>query len=368
MEWILGILSSFFLALSLFDLYRKYYSITKYSPKISKRCQDLSLSIVLCTEGAAPRLLTYLDRILHQDYDLFELIIVCKNTPLEILDELQQKSMQYEKLRIENISSLKLPFVEKKQALNYGIALAKNDWIVTIDDDCYPASERWLASISQHIQYLGSDILLGISPYISQHGIVNQWIRYDAFQSVISYLYYTLLEKPYMGVGRNMAFKKELWSKEYLAHYSDIGSGDDTTLVNYYKSKKKIDVFIDEMVYSFPHTSIIGWVTQKLRHVNKGKFMDRSMQINLAKILLYRLCFWFCIWLWMSYFAFHFYIILLIFIYLSIQFYFYLKIARHIHWKFRPLLYLPFFDISHTLMLLILPLLSVVWREKWRSV
>lgn len=367
MEWVLGILSSIFLLLNLSDLYKKYFIITRYAPEISTQYPSLPLSIILCTEGSAPRLLSYLNKILSQKYSPFEIIVICKNTPVEILEELHKKSLENEKLRVENISILDIPFTEKKQALNYGTSLANTEWIVTIDDDCYPASEDWLTSISQHIQHFNSDILLGLSPYISQDGLVNQWIRFDALNTAVNYLYLTIIGKPYMGIGRNMAFKKELWSKEYLEQFKDLGSGDDTTLVNFYKSTKKIDVFIDSLVYSFPHTCYIAWVKQKVCHIYKGKFLDKSLQIDLAKPLLYTFLFWLCIWIWMSFFAFHFLIFLLILVFVLIKTFFYFKISKHIQWKSKPVLYTFLFDALYSFCLLIFPFLSIFIKIKWRN-
>lgn len=367
MEWVLGILSSIFLILHLSNLYKKYFIISRYSPEIAHSYPPLPFSIIICTEGTAPRLLNYLGKILSQNYSTFEIIVVCKNTPIELLEELHKKSLETEKLRIENFTILDLPYIEKKQALNYGVSLANNEWMITIDDDCYPASEYWLSSISQHIQYFKCDILLGLSPYISQNGFMNQWVRFDALHTTINFLYFTITGKPYMGIGRNMTFKKELWSKEYLEQFQDLGSGDDTTLVNYYKSIKKIDVFTESMVYSFPHTSFIAWCKQKLRHVHKGKFLDKSMQIELSKPLLYSFLFWFCIWIWMSFFAFHFIIFGLIFTFILLKIFFLYKISKHLQWKSKPVFYTALFDAFYSFSLLIFPFLSIFIKFKWRK-
>lgn len=367
MEWILGICSLILLLLSLVHLYRKYRILTSYKLEIGTSYPSIDFSIVLCTEGPATKLLSYLDKILEQNYSCFELLIICKNTPLDILEILHQKAMNISRLHIENITALSRPYSEKKQALNYGISLAKHDWIVTIDDDCYPASDDWLASISQHIQHLQADIILGLSPYISQSGLLNQWIRYDALQTAINLAYYTIIGKPYMGIGRNMAFKKDLWSQEYLGEYGTLGSGDDTTLVSYYKGTKKIDVLLDSLVYSFPHTSFTAWLRQKLRHIHKGKFLDRSIQIELVKPLLFNFLFWFCIWLWISFFAFHFFIFLFVFSNIMSKTFFYYMIAKHFKWKVKPCLYTFLFDAFHNFFLLVLPFFSIFIKNRWRN-
>jgi glycosyltransferase involved in cell wall biosynthesis len=366
-EWILGLLSSLFLFLSLSNLYRKYFIITRYAPQISNTFPNLPFSIILCTEGNATHLISYIRKNLSQTYSVFEVIIVCKNTPPEILEELHKIALENEKLRIENISILDLAYTEKKQALNFGISLAKYEWIVSIDDDCYPSSEDWLTSISQHIQHFKSDILLGLSPYISQNGLFNQWIRFDSFITTISYLYFSIIGKPYMGIGRNMAFNKELWTNDYLEKYQNLGSGDDTTLVNYYRISKKIDVFIHPLVFSFPQISFIAWVKQKLRHIDKGHFMDKSIKIELAKTLLFNFLFWLFIWLWLSFFAFHFLIFGLILIFVLFKTFFYFKISKHIEWKSKPILYTFLFDTFHSFCLMIFPILTIFIKIKWRN-
>jgi glycosyltransferase involved in cell wall biosynthesis len=366
-EWLLGILSCIFLILSLADLYKKCNIITHYSPEFSSTHPSLPFSIVLCTEGEAAHLLSYLDKILSQNYSSYEVIVICKNTPPKVYERLTALVNDYTNLHIENISNLELPYTEKKQALNYGIALAKYNWIVTIDDDCYPSSADWLASISKHILHFQSDILLGLSPYISHPGVLNHWIRYDALYTAINQIYYTLINKPYMGIGRNMAFKKGLWTKEYLDLYSTLGSGDDTTLVNFYRSKKRIDVFIEPATYSFPKNSFIAWVKQKLRHINKGSFIEPSIQLALAKPLLYNFLFWFCTWIWISFFAFHFLIFGIIFIFIFFKTLFLIKISRHICWKLKPIFYTILFDTLHSFCLLIFPFLSIFIKFKWRK-
>ena len=367
MEWLLGIISGIFLILSLLTLYRRYSILTSYNPAIPDTNQERPLSIVLCTHGLAPRLMNYIEKILSQNYSQFEVIVVCKNTPIEIFESLQTLYALHSRLKIFDITNKDCPYLEKKQALHVGISLTKYDWIVTIDDDCYPQSENWLKSISQHLAHNESDILLGFSPYISQPSLLNQWIRFDALQVAINYAYYTLIEEPYMGVGRNMVFRKGLWSQDYLKVYETKGSGDDTTLVQYYKETKKIGIFMSPLVYSFPHVNFSSWIKQKIRHINKGNQMDFFLKITLAKPLLYGVLFWLFIWIWLSYFAFHFVIFYLLFIYLGAKTYFYFQISKHIQWKLKPSFFTCIFDAPHNLCLVLLPFFSIFIKNKWRE-
>jgi len=366
MEWLWAILSAIFMLWSLIHLYRQYRTITSYHPKANHTDNSLPFSIILCTEGNAPRLISYIEKILQQTYDHFELIIVSKNTPREILNNLYQKTSTNQKFRVEDITALELPYTEKKQALHYGISCAENNWIVTIDDDCYPSDDNWLRTMRDHIHYWEADILLGISPSISQSSWVNQWIRYDALQTTIQFAYYTILGQAYMGIGRNMAFKKDLWSLEYLKQYDQLGSGDDTTLVNFYRDTHKIKIFLHPFVYTFPKTNFGEWLMQKVRHVHKGRFMSISMQYTLAKPLMLSAGFWLIMWIWLSFFAFHFAIFFLIILYALSKTYMHYRIMRHLKWKIKPSLYTFGFDAWYSFCLLILPFLSLIIKKRWR--
>jgi len=366
-EWLLGFLSSIFLFFSLRLLYNKYNILTSYLTTAPVTSGEIGLSLVLCTHGQAPRIQGYLEKIILQDYSLFEIILVCKNSPKDILDALHVLSSQHSMITVINITDKELPFKEKKQALNMGISRAKYEWIVTIDDDCYPFSDNWLSSINRHSQHLQADLLLGLSPYISQSSLLNQWVRYDALQTAINYTYHTLIGKPFMGVGRNMAFKKELWSEAYLKEYELLGSGDATTLIQFYRTKKRVSIFLYPVVYSFPIENFSSWIKQKLRHIRNGQQMGKSTNITLAEPLLYSFLFWFFLWIWISYFAFHFIIFGLIVLYLFSKTFFHYKISHHFQWKTKPVFYTCFFDAFYNFSLLILPFFSVFIKNKWRN-
>ena len=59
----------------------------------------------------------------------------------------------------------------------------------------------------------GKEIVLGYGGYEKQLGFLNKLVRFDTFHVALQYLSYALIGKSYMGVGRNLAYKKSLFLK-----------------------------------------------------------------------------------------------------------------------------------------------------------
>lgn len=366
MEWLFGILSIFLWIVITLAWRKRYKIIDDYQPKVNDVTSEIGFSIIICIRGKAEHFSKYIEKVYHQNYQNFELLLVSKKLDGELKNFIEKFTRENNRTTWIDIDALNLPYSDKKQALNIGIAQAKYDWTITIDDDSYPEDENWLSSYNQFIQNNSPDIVLGLSPYISQRGILNQWIRYDAFYGAMNYVYHTIIGKPYMGVGRNMAFKKELWTKEYLDIYDNLGSGDDTTLVQFYCSTKSIQILLSSLVYSFPKLKFSDWFFQKMRHIQKGKLMRKDTLHNLAYLPLLSFAFWLTLWLWLSYFAFHFIIFLLVALYFMSKIFYEYKIAKRFRYKTQPIFYSIFFDVFYNFWLLASPFVSIFIRKKWR--
>lgn len=364
--WGLG-LSSLILCILLSNEWRKrYQTIANYSPNFKDVKTELAFSIIICVKGKAPHFLNYLERIVSQNYQNFEIIIVADNVEESVKKGIETYLNENSKIRLIDIESSEKKFTEKKRALHCGISVSQYDWIITIDDDCYPENEYWLSMLNQFIQGSSSDIVLGMSPYISQKGWFNQWVRFDTFHVAANYVYFTLIGKPYMGVGRNMAFRKELWTDTYLNQYKDLGSGDDTTLVQHYMTTKNIKILISPSVYSFPKTNFKDWFFQKIRHIQKGRHMSNKVLRELAFLPVLTIVFWGVIWLWMSYYAFHFSLVVCVSIYILIKTFYSYKIAKIFQWKSKPIFYTIFFDVFYSFWILCLPIFSIFISKKWK--
>ena len=78
-----------------------------------------------------------------------------------------------------------------------------------------------------------TEIVLGYGGYERRSSLVNFLIRYETLWVAIQYLSYALSGRTYMGVGRNMAYRKSLFikNKGFSSHYT-VASGDDDLFIN----------------------------------------------------------------------------------------------------------------------------------------
>ena len=110
----------------------------------------------------------------------------------------------------------------------------------------------------------------------------------------MSYLSYALKGNAYMGVGRNLAYTKELFFKNKgFTEHMHIKSGDDDLFVNANADKHNVEINIhpDAFVYSDPKRTWKSYYKQKARHAGastlyRGKH-KRMLGTQLISALLF---------------------------------------------------------------------------------
>jgi cellulose synthase/poly-beta-1,6-N-acetylglucosamine synthase-like glycosyltransferase len=117
--------------------------------------------------------------------------------------------------------------------------------------------------------------VLGYGPYRKSKGLLNQLIRYDSFFIALQYLSYALAGQAYMGVGRNLAYRREVFYrvKGFTSHYK-VASGDDDLFVNQAATPRnvRIEVRPEAHTLSLPKETLGKWFHQKRRHMTTGKY------------------------------------------------------------------------------------------------
>ena len=132
----------------------------------------------------------------------------------------------------------------KKYALEQGIAAAQYDILLLTDADCQPASPHWLSRMVAPFNDT-VEIVLGYGPYTRKRGFLNAFIRYETMYTAIQYFSFALAGMPYMGVGRNLAYRKSLFEKTGgLTAHRHILSGDDDLFVNSAINKKNFSIVL----------------------------------------------------------------------------------------------------------------------------
>ena len=255
------------------------YPINEISSEATK-----PLSVIICARNEAANLKEYLPLVLKQNYPNYEVIVVNDRSWDGTGDLLEEFAKEYKHLKIVNVVDGQKFIAGKKFAVTMGIKAAEHEWLVFTDADCAPASSEWLLGMQQpHNDQI--DILLGYSPYLKRNGLLNALIRFETFFTAVNYLSFALKGMPYMGVGRNMAYKKSLFfkNKGFAAHMH-IPSGDDDLFVNANATKTNtaIQIHPDAQVWSRPNTSFGAYLRQKKRHFGAGKLYKSKHKFILS--------------------------------------------------------------------------------------
>lgn len=254
---------------------------------------DIPISVIICARDEEENLLAFLPSVLEQEYSNFEVVVVndCSSDSTEyILDHLLKK---YPHLRVTTIKEDEKFSHNKKLALTVGIKAAKNEWLVLTDADCKPSSSKWLSSMAENFTNK-SEIVLGYGGFFEEKGFLNKLIRFDGLFIAMQYLGFALNGRPYMGVGRNLAYKKELFFKNKgFASHAHITSGDDDLFINEVAkgSNTGVEFRHEAHTRTKPKDSYAKWVDQKRRHITTSVRYNFLSKVILIGEILSRILF-----------------------------------------------------------------------------
>lgn len=228
-----------------------------------------------------------------QDYPDLEIILVDDRSSDGTYDFLLTDLEPFPRVKFVHIDALPDHFTAKKFAVTMGIKKASKEIILVTDADCRPVSDQW---VKQMVLHLGEkEVVLGFSPYQGLPGLLNAFIRYETFQTAIQYLGFALRGLPFMGVGRNLMYRKSLfWQNNGFASHYSLLSGDDDLFVNEAANARNTAVCLapETHVYSMPKLTYSAWYKQKLRHLSVGKRYKLRDQILLGCLWMSQILSW----------------------------------------------------------------------------
>lgn len=275
MIWLVGLLIFMALVQAAFHLF--FWAKISGHPS-RPRPADLPMlpvSVIICARNEAANLRKNLPAVLRQDYPAFEVIVVDDGST----DDTQRVLAEFEEnhTHLRTMAEKKAPGTGKKAALAKGINAASHELLLLTDADCQPVGRRWLEKMTANLRG-GSDLTLGYSPYYKRPGWLNKLMRYEAMQSAFLYFSFALAGIPYMGVGRNIAYRRSLYEQSggFQSH-AHLMSGDDDLFVNAVSPHAQISVCIDKEAFcaSEPvHHWLSRW-RQKRRHQIVGTLYRR---------------------------------------------------------------------------------------------
>ena len=259
----------------------------KYSVRLDPSVSPVS--VIICARNEAANLTKNLPLILNQEYPDFEVVVVNDASTDETEQILNTFSQQYKNLRVVHITDKKI--LGKKGALAAGIEAAHNDWLLLTDADCYPSPEggkpnkHWISSMVKGVN--AKKIGLAYAPYAKRDGFLNTFIRFETVWTATQYMGFALVGLPYMGVGRNMIYKKKLYEKAGgFQKHEHIASGDDDLFINSVISKNNFKIILqpETFMLSEPKTQWNAYFTQKKRHFSTATSYTLEHKIMLGML------------------------------------------------------------------------------------
>ena len=256
-----------------------------YKSKQKNISQTHPVSVIICSRDEAANLVKNLPGVLIQKYSTTHEVIVINDNSLDeskyVLEEYQRTYRQLQLIELKQEARF-IP--GKKFPLSVGIKTAKYEIVLLADADCVPASEFWIEKMQQGYSD-GTEIVLGYGAFHKKKNLLNKLIRWETLHTALQYLSYACAGMTYMGVGRNLSYKKAIFfrHKGFSAH-NHVPGGDDDLFINKAATKKNTAIVIDAEAFTLSDAPATWkqWINQKNRHYTTSKYYKATHKFLLG--------------------------------------------------------------------------------------
>jgi glycosyltransferase involved in cell wall biosynthesis len=242
------------------------------------------VTILVCAWNEKENLVELLPLLDAQEYPDFEVILLDDRSDDGSEEFIRENIQHWKHIRYIRINDQFDHITPKKYALTVGMKQAKNPIALMTDADCRPSSPHWITAMTSRLSD-EREIVLGFSPYEKQAGLLNWFIRCETFYTAVQYLSFSLAGWTYMGVGRNILYKRALFfeNKGFYRHRRVMG-GDDDIFLNEVSNRRNTAICVEpeSFVYSKPKTTWSAWFRQKHRHLAVSKYYRSRNKILLS--------------------------------------------------------------------------------------
>ncbi|TXT34412.1 MAG: family 2 glycosyl transferase [Chitinophagaceae bacterium] len=263
------------IAIQIFYYLYFFRRLAFFKPQLKETNVEHPVSVVICARDEAHNLAKNLLGVLVQHYKTtHELVLVNDNSSDESKYVIDEFKRSFKNLNMIDLTQEAKMISGKKFPLSMGIKSAKYEIVLLTDADCVPASEFWIQKM-QDTYTDDIEIVLGYGAYHKKSGLLNKLIRFETFHTAIQYLSYALAGTPYMGVGRNLSYKKNVFLRNKgFSSINQIPSGDDDLFINQVANASNTAIVVDHDTHTLSESkkSWGEWMSQKYRHYTTSKY------------------------------------------------------------------------------------------------
>ncbi len=254
----------------------------------------IPISVIVCAKNEEDNVLNFIPLLAEQNYPDYEIVLIDDASSDATLDIFEGFEKQYSNIRLVKVQNNEAFWGNKKYALTLGIKAAKKEYLLFTDADCYPTSKDWITAMSSQFT-MQKTIVLGYGKYEKiPNSFLNKIIRYETLLTAVQYFSWAKIGHPYMGVGRNLAYKKdEFFNVNGFIEHMQIRSGDDDLFINQAANGKNTTIAYaaESFTLSKPKTSYTDWLIQKRRHVATANYYKPLDQLQLGTFYCSQLLF-----------------------------------------------------------------------------
>ncbi|MEY3343736.1 MAG: hypothetical protein RL090_1420 [Bacteroidota bacterium] len=283
--WIPVGLASLAFLVQCYHLFFRFSRLAFHKVKNSPSSRE-PVSVVICARNELKNLQAHLESFLSQDYPEFQVVVVNDCSWDESQSYLDDMVLKHKNLKVVVIKEQEKYQHGKKFALSLGIKAASYDLLLLSDADCLPASSDWIGRMSSSYTN-GVEIVIGYGGYCKSPGVLNRIIRFDTFFNGMQYLSAALAGSAYMGVGRNLSYRKTLFFKNKgFANHNHLLSGDDDLFINETAraGNTAVQLHPDSFTLSVAKSSFGAWFRQKRRHQTTSEFYKSSHKLLIGSL------------------------------------------------------------------------------------
>lgn len=231
------------------------------------------VSVIICAREESENLHRNLVAVLEQDYPQFEVIVINDGDTDESEDYLTLLEEKYPHLYHSFVPDSSRYISRKKLAVTLGIKASKYEWLVFTEANCRPQSNQWLRLMARNFTSR-TQIVLGYSGYEQGKGWLHKRVAFDNLFTSMRYIGFALAGSPYMGIGRNLAYRKELFyaQKGFSAHLN-LQRGDDDLFINHVATAEntRVETDANAIVRMQPVFRARDWREQKISYASTAR-------------------------------------------------------------------------------------------------
>jgi glycosyltransferase involved in cell wall biosynthesis len=257
--------------------------------------KEEGVTVLVAAHNEFTNLKKLIPKLFEQNYPNFDVMIVNDRSTDRTKRLLEEMMEIYPRLRSVTIKYTPKHVTSKKFAVTLGIKVTKNDVILLTDADCMPQSVNWIKKMTAPVREQGKTFSLGFSGYEKKPGFLNSWIQFETLLTALFYLSFGLWKKPFMGVGRNLCYRKSFFMDvKAFKGFWHVEGGDDDLFVNQYATGKNTAIVIDleANTISHPKTTQSEYFIQKKRHLHAGKYYRGEDKQKIGFYSLSHALFW----------------------------------------------------------------------------